>query len=53
MGIFLATIDGSIVNIDTHPRGRLQQISPTIEWVVLAYLVTMAALLLGVAGWRT
>jgi EmrB/QacA subfamily drug resistance transporter len=49
MGIFLATIDGSIVNIALPTLVRAFGTDfATVEWVVLAYLLTMATLLLGV-----
>ena len=49
MSIFLATIDGSIVNIALPTLVRqLNTDFPTIQWVVLAYLLTMATLMLGV-----
>ncbi len=47
MGIFLATIDGSIVNIalPTFVKEFNQPLS-TVEWVVLAYLLTVTTLLI-------
>ena len=49
MGIFLATIDGSIVNLALPTLVRdLQANFPTVQWVVLAYLLTLATLLLSV-----
>ena len=49
MGIFLATIDGSIVNLALPTLVRdLQADFPTVQWVVLAYLLTLATLLLSV-----
>lgn len=47
MGIFLATIDGSIVNIalPTFVREFNQPLS-AVEWVVLAYLLTVTTLLI-------
>lgn len=49
LGIFLATIDGSIVNIALPTLVRAFGTDfATVEWVVLAYLLSMAALLLGV-----
>jgi EmrB/QacA subfamily drug resistance transporter len=49
LGIFLATIDGSIVNIalPTLVRSFGTDFS-TVEWVVLAYMLSLAVLLLGV-----
>ncbi len=49
MGIFLATIDGSIVNVVLPTL--VQELStnfPTVQWVVLAYLLTLTTLTLGV-----
>ena len=47
MGVFLATLDGSIVNVALPTLAR-QFASPfsAVEWVVLAYLLTVATLLL-------
>jgi len=49
MGVFLATIDGSIVNValPTLTRAFNTQFS-TVQWVVLAYLLTITTLLLSV-----
>lgn len=47
MSIFLATVDGSIVNIALPTIAQdLNADFATIEWVVLSYLLTMATLLL-------
>jgi EmrB/QacA subfamily drug resistance transporter len=47
MGIFLATIDGSIVNIALPTLVReLNTDFPTVQWVVLAYLLTLATVML-------
>jgi len=47
MGIFLATIDGSIVNVALPTLVRdLKAEFATVQWVVLAYLLTLATLLL-------
>ncbi len=47
MGIFLATIDGSIVNIALPTLAQAFRTDfPTVSWVVLAYLLTVAILLL-------
>ncbi len=50
VGVFMATIDSSIVNISlpsiAHYFGV--PLSGTVEWVVIAYLVVVAALLLSV-----
>lgn len=49
MGILLATIDGSIVNIALPTLVReLDTDFATVQWVVLAYLLTLAVLLLSV-----
>jgi EmrB/QacA subfamily drug resistance transporter len=47
MGVFLATIDGSIVNIALNTLVRdLHQPLAVIEWVVLAYMLTICTLLI-------
>lgn len=47
MGIFLATIDGSIVNVALPTLVRaLDTNFATVQWVVLAYLLTTTTLLL-------
>jgi EmrB/QacA subfamily drug resistance transporter len=49
MGIFLATIDGSIVNIALPTLTEdLQTSFATVQWVVLSYLLTVTTLMLGV-----
>lgn len=49
MGVLLATIDGSIVNVSLPTLVReLNTDFATVQWVVLAYLLTLAALLLSV-----
>jgi EmrB/QacA subfamily drug resistance transporter len=49
MGIFLATIDGSIVNLALPTLVRdLQSDFTTVQWVVLSYLLALATLTLGV-----
>lgn len=49
MGIFLATIDGSIVNIALPTlESALNTNFATLEWVVLAYLVTISTLMLSI-----
>ena len=49
MGVFLATIDGSIVNVALPTLvEELNTNFATVQWVVLAYLLTLATLLLGV-----
>jgi len=48
-GIFLSTIDGSIVNIALPTLVReLATDFATVQWVVLAYLLTLTTLILGV-----
>ena len=47
MGVFLATIDGSIVNIGLNTLvNDLHQPLAFVEWVVLAYMLTIATLML-------
>lgn len=47
--VFLATIDGSIVNVALPTLVRAFETNfPTVQWVVLAYLLTQTTLLLGV-----
>ncbi len=49
MGTFLATIDGSIVNVALPSlHEELNAPFSTVQWVVLAYLLTLATLLLSV-----
>jgi EmrB/QacA subfamily drug resistance transporter len=49
MGIFLSTIDGSIVNVALPTLVReLNTNFPTVQWVVLAYLLTLTTLMLSV-----
>ena len=49
MGIFLGTIDGSIVNVALPTLvDDLDTTFPVIQWVVLAYLLALATLVLGV-----
>lgn len=49
MGIFLGTIDGSIVNVALPTLvGDLQTNFAIVQWVVLAYLLTLGTLLLGI-----
>ncbi|MCJ7622041.1 MAG: MFS transporter [Anaerolineaceae bacterium] len=50
MGIFLGTIDSSIVNIALPTMTRQFQANfATVQWVVLAYLLTITTLMLGVS----
>ena len=49
MGIFLGTIDGSIVNVALPTLvEELGTDFATVQWVVLSYLLTLATLVLGV-----
>lgn len=49
MGTLLATIDGSIVNVALPTMVReLDTNFATVQWVVLAYLLTLAVLLLSI-----
>lgn len=49
MGVFLATIDGSIVNIGLNTLvNELHQPLNVVEWVVLAYMLTLSTLMLSV-----
>ena len=49
MSLFLATIDGSIVNVALPTLVReLQTDFPTVQWVVLAYLLTQTTLMLSI-----
>ena len=52
MGIFLATIDGSIVNIALPTlQSELQTTFGLVQWVVLGYLLTVTTLLLSIGRW--
>jgi len=49
MGVFLATIDGSIVNIALPTLAAVLNVDfSVVEWVVLGYLLTVTTLMLGV-----
>lgn len=49
MGVFLATIDGSIVNIALPTLAKDLKVDfSVVEWVVLAYLLTISTLMLGI-----
>jgi EmrB/QacA subfamily drug resistance transporter len=49
LGIFLGTIDGSIVNVALPTISKdLDTSFATVQWVVIAYLLTLATLTLGV-----
>jgi MFS family permease len=48
-GVFLATIDGSIVNVALPTLERAYNTTfPIVQWVVLAYLLTVTTLMLSV-----
>ena len=48
MGTFLSTIDGTIVTVALPTLvGQLHTDFPTIQWVTLAYLLTVTVMLLG------
>lgn len=52
VGIILATIDGSIVNIALPTiRAQLDTSLSAVQWVSVAYLLTLASLTLGVGRW--
>ena len=49
MGVFLATIDGSIVNVSLPTMvGSFQTDFALVQWVVLAYLLTVTTMMLGI-----
>jgi len=49
MGVFLATIDGSIVNISLPTLvSSFQTDFALVQWVVLSYLLTVTTLMLGI-----
>ncbi len=51
-GVILATIDGSIVNVALPTiRVQLSTTLPVVQWVSVAYLLTLASLTLGVGRW--
>ncbi len=48
-GVFLGTLDGSIINVSLPTLSQtLQADFPTIQWVILGYLLTVTSLLLSV-----
>lgn len=50
MGIFLSTIDGSIVNVSLPTLETVFDTSfATVQWVVVSYLLVITSLMLGVA----
>ncbi|NPV57288.1 MAG: MFS transporter [Anaerolineae bacterium] len=49
LGVFLATIDGSIVNIGLNTMVQdLDQPLVVVEWVVLAYMLTISTLMISI-----
>lgn len=49
IGIFMATLDSSIVNVALPTLVQsLDADFPTVQWVILSYLLTLATLLLGI-----
>jgi EmrB/QacA subfamily drug resistance transporter len=50
VGVFMATLDSSIVNVSLPTIARYFSVplGAAVEWVVIAYLVTVAALLLSI-----
>ncbi len=52
VGVLLATIDGSIVNIALPTiRNYFDTTLPVVQWVSVAYLLTLASLTLAVGRW--
>ena len=52
MGVFLATIDSSIVNVALPTLvNTFDTRFATVQWVVLSYLLTLATLLLSIGRW--
>jgi len=52
MGVFLATIDSSIVNVALPTLvDSFETRFATVQWVVLSYLLTLATLLLTIGRW--
>lgn len=50
MGVFLSTIDGSIVNVSLPTLEKAFETNfATVQWVVVSYLLVVTALMLGVA----
>ena len=48
-GVFLSTIDGSIVNVALPTLARSFEVSfAVVQWVVLAYLLAISTLMLGI-----
>jgi EmrB/QacA subfamily drug resistance transporter len=52
VGVLLATIDGSIVNVALPTiRTQLDATLPVVQWVSVGYLLTLASLTLSVGRW--
>ncbi len=50
MGVFMSTLDSSIVNISLLTlEEQLHTDFPTIQWVILSYLLVITSMMLGVA----
>ena len=50
MGIFMSTIDGSIINVSLPTLEKVFDTSfATVQWVVVSYLLVITSLMLGVA----
>lgn len=50
MGIFMSTIDGSIINVSLPTLEEVFDTSfATVQWVVVSYLLVITSLMLGVA----
>lgn len=48
LALFLGSVDGSIVNVAVEPlMAALQADFPTVQWVIIAYLLTLTLLLVG------
>jgi EmrB/QacA subfamily drug resistance transporter len=48
LSLFLGSVDGSIVNVAVEPlMSALGADFPTVQWVILAYLLTLTLLLVG------
>jgi hypothetical protein len=50
-GVFLATVDGSIINVSLPTLVRtLHTEFAVVQWVVLAYLLTITSTMAGIGG---
>ena len=48
LSLFLGSVDGSIVNVAVEPlMAALDADFPTVQWVIIAYLLTLTLLLVG------